>query len=148
MEALEPGKPLSFLEAHIQCGDSLVGLSPNLDISEIPDEAFNPAFGDDKATSTALKKRNKRERGGSHPDKAGQLGFRFEVTHLTSLEDLARWLADRAAQVEAMPEDESNQVQAKAKAFDDYHASQEYLKNRPRDWTLWTAARFLEHAQV
>ena len=80
-------------------GDSLVGVSPNLDISEIPDEAFNPAFGDDKATSIALKKRNKRERGGSHPDKAGQLGFRFEVTYLTSLEDLARWLADHAAQV-------------------------------------------------
>ena len=141
MEALEPGKPLSFLDAHIQCGDSLVGVSPNLDISEIPDEAFNPAFGDDKATSTSLKKRNKRERGGSHPDKAGQLGFRFEVTHLTSLEDLARWLADRAAQVEAMPEDDSTQVQAKAKAFDDYHASQEYLKNR-LELDLWTAAFF------
>ena len=41
------------------------------------------------------------------------MGFRFEVTHLTSLEDLARWLADRAAQVEAMPEDDSTQVQAK-----------------------------------
>ena len=141
MEALEPGKPLSFLDAHIQCGDSLVGVSPNLDISEIPDEAFNPAFGDDKATSTALKKRNKRERGGSHADKAGQLGFRFEVTHLTSLEDLARWLADRAAQVEAMPEDQATQVQAKAKAFDEYHASREYLKNR-LELDLWTAAFF------
>ena len=141
MEALEPGKPLSFLDAHIQCGDSLVGVSPNLDISEIPDEAFNPAFGDDKATSTALKKRNKRERGGSHPDKAGQLGFRFEVTHLTSLEDLARWLADRAAQVDAMPEDNSTQVQAKAKAFDEYHTSQEYLKNR-LELDLWSAAFF------
>jgi hypothetical protein len=80
MEALEPGKPLSFLDAHIQCGDSLVGVAPGLDISEIPDEAFNPAFGDDKATASALKKRNKRERGGGHADKAGQLGFRFDVT--------------------------------------------------------------------
>ena len=44
MEALEPGKPLSFLDAHIQCGDSLVGVSPNLDISEIPDEAFDPGL--------------------------------------------------------------------------------------------------------
>lgn len=141
MEALEPGKPLSFLDGHIQCGDSLVGVSPNLDISEIPDEAFNPAFGDDKATSTALKKRNKRERGGSHPDKAGQLGFRFEVTHMTSMEDLARWLAERAEQVDAMPEDDSTQVQAKAKAFDDYHATSEYLKNR-FELDLWTAAFF------
>jgi len=141
MEALEPGKPLSFLDAHIQCGDSLVGVSPNLDISEIPDEAFNPAFGDDKATSTALKKRNKRERGGSHADKAGQLGFRFEVTHLTSMDDLARWLAERAEQVDAMPEDDSTQVQAKAKAFDDYHATREYLKNR-FELDLWTASFF------
>ena len=141
MEALEPGKPLSFLDAHIQCGDSLVGVSPNLDISEIPDETFNPAFGDDKATSSALKKRNKRERGGSHADKAGQLGFRFEVTHMTSMDDLARWLAERAEQVDAMPEDDSTQVQAKAKAFDDYHAADEYLKNR-FELDLWTASFF------
>jgi hypothetical protein len=26
MEAIEPGKPLGFLDAHIQCGDSLVGV--------------------------------------------------------------------------------------------------------------------------
>ncbi len=143
MEALEPGKPLSFLDAHIQCGDSLVGVAPvlsgaegpGLDISEIPDEAFNPAFGDDKATASALKKRNKRER-------TGQLGMRFEVTHLlTNMDDLARWLAERAAQVDAMPEDDSAQVQAKAKAFDDYHATREYLKNR-LELDLWTAAFF------
>ncbi|MFZ5820626.1 MAG: Eco57I restriction-modification methylase domain-containing protein [Chloroflexota bacterium] len=147
MEALEPGKPLSFLDAHIQCGDSLVGVSPNLDISEIPDEAFSPAFGDDKATSSALKKRNKRERGGSHADKAGQLGFRFEVTHMTSMDDLARWLAERAEQVDAMPEDDSTQVQAKAKAFDDYHATSEYLKNR-FELDLWTAAFFWKFSKA
>ena len=122
MEALEPGKPLSFLDAHIQCGDSLVGVSPNLDISEIPDEAFNPAFGDDKATASALKKRNKRERGGSHADKAGQLGFRFEVTHLTSMDDLARWLAERAEQVDAMPEDD----------FDSGASQSESIRRLPR----------------
>ena len=26
IEAVEPGKPLSFLDAHIQCGDALVGI--------------------------------------------------------------------------------------------------------------------------
>jgi len=51
--------------------------SPNLDISEIPDEAFNPAFGDDTATASALKKRNKRER-------TGQMGFRLSETKATS----------------------------------------------------------------
>jgi hypothetical protein len=141
MEALEPGKPLSFLDAHIQCGDSLVGVAPGLDISEIPDEAFNPAYGDDKVTASALKKRNKRERGGGYLDKAGQLGFRFDAVAPQSLEDLARWLADSAAQVDAMPEDDSTQVQAKAKAFDDYHNAREYLKER-LELDLWIAAFF------
>jgi hypothetical protein len=149
MEALEPGKPLSFLDAHIQCGDSLVGVAPGLDISEIPDEAFKPAFGDDKATASALKKRNKRERGGGHADKAGQLGFRFDVTVLSSMDELARWLADRAAQVDAMPEDDSTQVGAKAKAFDDYHNAREYLKER-LELDLWTASFFwkIPHADA
>ena len=30
MEAIEPGKPLSFLEHHIQCGNSLLGATPAL----------------------------------------------------------------------------------------------------------------------
>ena len=142
MEALEPGKPLSFLDAHIQCGDSLVGVSPNLDISEIPDEAFNPAFGDDKAAASCPEETQQAEQhGGSHTDKAGQLGFRFEVTHMTSMDDLSRWLAERAEQVDAMPEDKLAEVQAKAKAFDDYHATSEYLKNR-FELDLWTASFF------
>ncbi len=141
MEALEPGRPLSFLDAHIQCGDSLVGVSPNLDISEIPDEAFNPAFGDDKITASALKKRNKRERGGDNPQGHGQLGFRISETKGTYRENLAEWLTKRAEQVDAMPEDNSAEVQAKAKAFDDYHATSEYLKNR-FELDLWTTAFF------
>ncbi len=30
MEAVEPGKPLSFLEHHIVCGNSLLGTTPAL----------------------------------------------------------------------------------------------------------------------
>lgn len=134
LEAIEPGKPLTFLDAHIQCGDSLVGVGPGLDITEIPDEAFNPAFGDDKATATALKKRNKRERG-------GQLGFRWQVTELKSAEDMARWRAERAGRVEAMPEDQPAQVLAKAQAYADYQQTQEYIQNR-LEYDLWTAAFF------
>jgi len=57
-----------------------------------------------------------------------------------------QWLIKHAEQVDAMPEDDSTQVQAKAKAFDDYHATSEYLKNR-FELDLWTAAFFLEHPQ-
>lgn len=64
MEALEPGKPLSFLDHHIKCGDSLLGTTPALMKRGIPDEAFDPIEGDDKAICLELKKRNKDERRG------------------------------------------------------------------------------------
>ena len=62
MEALEPGKPLSFLDHHIQCGNSLLGTTPAILAKGIPDEAFQPIEGDVKARCTELKKQNKRER--------------------------------------------------------------------------------------
>lgn len=64
MEALEPGKPLSFLEHHIQCGNSLIGSTPALLRKGIPDEAFTSIEGDDKSFCSKLKKRNKQERAG------------------------------------------------------------------------------------
>ena len=62
MEALEPGRPLSFLEHRIQCGNSLLGATPALLDNGIPDEAFKPIEGDDKEVCTEFKKRNKEER--------------------------------------------------------------------------------------
>jgi hypothetical protein len=41
IETVEPGKPLSFLDAHICCGDSLIGiLDPKIMEDGIPDEAY------------------------------------------------------------------------------------------------------------
>lgn len=62
MEALEAGKPLSFLDHHIQCGNSLIGATPALLKKGIPDEVFTPIEGDDKAVCKEYKKRNKQER--------------------------------------------------------------------------------------
>ena len=64
MEALEPGKPLSFLEHHIQCGNALIGATPALLKNGIPDEAFRPIEGDDKAVCSEYRKLNKKEREG------------------------------------------------------------------------------------
>jgi len=64
MESLDPGKPLSFLDHHIQCGNSLIGATPRLLKEGIPDAAFNPVEGDDKAVCSEYKKRNKKEREG------------------------------------------------------------------------------------
>lgn len=63
IEAIEPGKPLSFLDAHIKCGDSLIGVA-DLKVLKagIPDEAFKELTGDDKAYCRDLRKQNKGER--------------------------------------------------------------------------------------
>ncbi|MDZ7721633.1 MAG: N-6 DNA methylase [candidate division KSB1 bacterium] len=62
MEALEPGKPLSFLDHHILCGNSLLGTTSALLKKGIPDEAFKPIEGDDRKLCSQYKKQNKRER--------------------------------------------------------------------------------------
>ncbi len=62
MEALEPGKPLSFLEHRIQAGNSLLGATPTLLAQGIPDEAFTTIQGDDKEICKEFKRINKDER--------------------------------------------------------------------------------------
>ncbi|MGC8761738.1 MAG: Eco57I restriction-modification methylase domain-containing protein [Bryobacteraceae bacterium] len=62
MEALEPGKPLSFLEHRIQCGNSLLGSTPALLAGGIPDEAFTPIEEDDKEICREFKRINRDER--------------------------------------------------------------------------------------
>jgi hypothetical protein len=62
MEAIEPGRPLSFLDAHVQHGNALLGATPALIARGVPDEAWEVLEGDDKAVAKALKKRNREER--------------------------------------------------------------------------------------
>jgi hypothetical protein len=134
LESLEPGKPLSFLDGHIKCGNSLEGVGPKMDISEleVPDKAFNPVTGDHKATAGLLKKRNKQERAGQES---------LFVTVLKTHEDLDAWLANRTRAVEAMPENNTTEVQAKAEAYQKVNESNEFRKQR-QIADLWTAAFF------
>lgn len=64
MEALEPGRPLSFLDHRIVLGNSLLGTTPELIAAGIPAAAFKPIHGDEKSAVTALRKRNEQERSG------------------------------------------------------------------------------------
>jgi N-6 DNA Methylase len=60
IETIEPGKPLTFLDAHIRCGDSIIGvLDSNIMSNGIPDEAYTHLTGDDKAVCKDLKNRNR-----------------------------------------------------------------------------------------
>lgn len=64
LEALDPGKPLSFLDHRIQNGNSLLGATPALLRGGIPDAAFDPIEGDDPEQCRFLKRSNRREREG------------------------------------------------------------------------------------
>ena len=64
LESVEPGRPLSFLDHHILCGNSLLGATPRLVEGGIPDEAFTLLEGDDGKVVSSLKKRNREERSG------------------------------------------------------------------------------------
>ena len=135
METLEPGKPLSFLDKNIQVGNSLLGVTPGLDIEEIPDDAFQPKTGDDKTTAAGLRRRNKKER-------EGQLGFLFgdqEPQGVT--ERFAAWRARHMATLDAQAEDALDQVAAKEAAYAEYLSANQYLWGRLEN-DLWTAAFF------
>lgn len=62
METLDPGRPLTFLDAQIKVGNALIGTTPKQLADGLPDEAFKPIEGDDKKIAATLVKQNKAER--------------------------------------------------------------------------------------
>lgn len=60
LEGFEEGKPLSFLDHHLQCGDALLGLIDFKALKTgLPTAAFKPLSGDDKDVCKKLAQRNK-----------------------------------------------------------------------------------------
>ncbi len=72
MESVDPGLPLTFLESHIRCGNSLIGTNRALMGDRVPDAAWAVLEGDDRKLTNALKRRNRVE-------VAGQTLLPFEV---------------------------------------------------------------------
>ena len=131
LESHSEGKPLTFLDHRIRCGDSLVGVfDPKVLEGGIPDEAFKPVTGDDKSVARAAKKRNAEERD------TGQRAFSFAP---------AAAVAELSAEVhhlDDMPEDSIEQVRAKADAFHRLEAEGSEHARLEVACNLWTAAFF------
>ncbi len=124
------GKPLSFLDHHIKCGNSLIGVfDPEVLKQGIPDEAFTPVTDDDKKAASAIKKRNKKER--ESPTRR----LPFERTPLGRMEDLAQQLSQLSEVVEDNPAD----VKRKAELYRRIYESPESHRTH-RAANLWTAA--------
>ena len=102
IEALEPGKPLAFLDAHIVLGDSLIGvLDPEIMLDGIPGQAYKALTGDHKGVCRDLKARNRRRGQGDLFDEEAVL----EVA-VTSID------------LDAMPEETLDDVEAKRFAWE------------------------------
>lgn len=60
LEAYTPDRPLTFLDAHLRCGDALLGLlDPSVLDAGIPDKALNALSGDDNEVVRRIKKANR-----------------------------------------------------------------------------------------
>lgn len=110
LEGYQPGKPLSFLDHHLQVGNSLLGIIDTKCLScGIPSDAYKPLAGDDKEICKELKKNNtasvKLLRGGNR--------------------SLALSSPKRPADLEQMPEDSPSEVRAKERAWSNIRKEQE-----------------------
>ncbi|MFN7989778.1 MAG: N-6 DNA methylase [Thermoanaerobaculia bacterium] len=119
IESLEPGKPLSFLDHHVQVGNSLLGTTPALLAKGIPDEAFTPIEGDDRAACSAWKKRNKSER--------AQMGLAEAAPEPW---EAVRHLAAERAGLDAAPDASPDAVRAKEERWQRLLASDAYTRSR------------------
>ena len=90
IEAVEPGRPLTFLDPHVQLGDSLIGiLDPTIMKDGIPDNAYKPLIGDDVETCTLLRKRNKRESSADQGDLFDKDSLATMASHQAVVHDLS-----------------------------------------------------------
>lgn len=128
IEGHEPGLPLSFLDHHVKCGDSLIGVFDFDCLRKgVPDNAYEAATGDNKKVAAKIKKTNK------HEKKETLFGGSVE-NDIAHIADVLSAFADRP---EASPDD----VHAKQAAYAALKGGEEW--NRAK-WAcdLWTAAFF------
>ena len=130
LESHTADKPLTFLDHRIRPGDSLVGV---LDLAVlkagIPDKAFDPLEGDDKATARELARRNREERGGTR--------------------DLQRWNPDTLLQdlnrqsraLDEIADDSPGAIHRKKDLYQRERSSPAWQRQK-QACDLWTAAFF------
>lgn len=118
IEALEPGKPLSFLDHHIKCGNSLLGTTPALMEQGIPDDAFKPMEGDIKAICNDWKKQNKDER-------KGQKVMLFDDGKEFPWDKLGT-LSTAYNKIEEFDDDDITSCQQKEKQYEEFVKSSSY----------------------
>ncbi|GAA0901089.1 Eco57I restriction-modification methylase domain-containing protein [Streptomyces thermoalcalitolerans] len=129
LEAMEPGKPLSFLDAHIKHGNGLIGATPALMRDGIPDRAFKKTEGDDEGCVKRLLADNEKQRAGQDSL------FDFETETKVTNTSFARGLR----RITAAPADSLTDIRRKEAAYREWSTSAEY-KHALHLANAWCAA--------
>ncbi|WP_343216844.1 Eco57I restriction-modification methylase domain-containing protein [Chloracidobacterium validum] len=129
IESYCAGKPLTFLDHRIRCGNSLVGVFDLAALKQgVPDEAFSPGPDDTKSIAAELKKRNRQQRG-------GQRSF---FAAFDAPAEVAQF--SKAAQaLNAVPDDTPQDIRRK---MERYEALSAQTARDRLACDLWTAAFF------
>ena len=108
LEAMEPGRPLSFLDHHIVCGNALLGATPRLLDPELglPEGAFTVLVDDDPAIVRSQKAKNARYA-------RGQDDLFPKAAH-----HLADSVVGVADELEALPDQTPQQMAVKGEAWE------------------------------
>lgn len=136
LEGHTGGRPLTFLDHRIRCGDSLVGVFDlRVLATGIPDDAYKPVTGDDKQVAKEIRARNKTER--MHRS-------------LSSFDHALDAISSIRIRMLSLPEDSPADIRAKAEAFRLYQHEGSIWCRDATACHLWTAAFFAvlhkEHA--
>jgi uncharacterized protein (DUF433 family) len=137
LESHNSGKPLSFLDHKIRCGNSLVGVTDLSVLNKgIPDEAYNPITGDDKEVCKELKKAN------SAFNKTKQSNL-FDA-QLTQVE--VHEFSTEYNELERIKQDDVQAVQNAKTKFEKLRSNVKWWKEW-RACNLWTASFFFKYSE-
>lgn len=127
------GLPLSFMDHHVKCGDSLVGVIDLAVLRDgIPDAAYQPVTGDDRQAASQYKRRNREER-----DRQSSL----LQEQLAQAADGPRALAPDFAALSGLAELTPQDVQGKAELYEALRQESTWHQLQVT-CDLWTAAFF------
>ena len=123
--------PLGFLDHHIKCGDSLIGVMDTSVLAKgIPNEAYKAVTGDNKDAATFYRRRNTKELQGQR------------AMNLGGLSSLMQSLAGDFAAFGGLEERNPAEVHAKEKLYNEMRGPDSDWWERKIACDLWTYAFF------
>ena len=131
IESHAVGLPLGFLDHHIKCGDSLIGVMDTAVLEKgIPNDAYKAVTGDSKEAATFYRRRNSKEHQGQRPMDLG------------SLSSLLQTLAEDYSEFGDIEERSPAEVHAKERRYQEMRAPNSAWWERKTACDLWTYAFF------